>query len=193
MSGDDRAYLFYLLGFLLLIGFSVVSSGRFNFGKSLQQAAIWGLIFLGLIIGYGFKDVFLAQIDSGTPIVEDDGTIILSRASDGHFHADIVVNGVEVDFLVDTGASQIVLNKRDARRVGIDLDTLAFTGSASTANGIVRTARARVGVMKLGDVLDTDVRVSINDGELDSSLLGLTYLDRFKELRIIGDRMYLRR
>jgi aspartyl protease family protein len=193
MSGDDTATFFYLLLLLVMVGFFGLFSGRIQLSKSLQQAAIWGLIFFGVITAYGFKDVFIAQVDGSKAIAISDDTIALRRAGDGHFYADLMINGVNVPFVVDTGASEMVLNERDAKRVGIETDKLNYFGTASTANGIVKTAAVTLGVVILGPVKDFDVRASVNGGELEDSLLGMAYLDRFRELRIQGDTLYLTR
>jgi aspartyl protease family protein len=45
----------------------------------------------------------------------------------------------------------------------------------------------------LGDVVDKDVRASVNGGEMLGSLLGMSYLNRFTEISIRGDRLILKR
>ena len=66
-------------------------------------------------------------------------------------------------------------------------------GRAETANGTVRTANARVDRVALGDITDRNVRVSVNGGEMDGSLLGMTYLSRFEKVEIEGRRLVLTR
>ena len=72
----------------------------------------------------------------------------------------------------------MTFSKRDARRLGIDVNRLSFSGRSSTANGIVRTAAARVVQLSVGPFTVTDFPVSINDGDLDFPLLGMTFLRR---------------
>ena len=55
------------------------------------------------------------------------------------------------------------------------------------------TAAVRLGLVRLGDFTDTGVRASVTSGGLDSSLLGMSYLDRFSSIEITGDTMRLRR
>jgi len=98
-----------------------------------------------------------------------------------------------VEFVVDTGATDVVLTREDAQRAGIDLASLAYTGRAMTANGMVRTASARVDEISLGDTRDTGLRVSINEGEMPQSLLGMTYLRRFSRIEIANDTLILTR
>lgn len=165
--------------------------GRRNLGKSLRDFMAWVLIFALAVIVYGFRDVLWRELLPAEMSVSEAGAIELRRASDGHFHARMEVNGVPVRFMVDTGASEIVLSRRDAERVGIDVDGLQFMGRALTANGPVETATVRLGVVKLGDLTETGVRASVSAGGLDTSLLGMAGLDRFAKVEISGDVMRL--
>ena len=119
--------------------------------------------------------------------------IALPRAPDGHYYVTAEMNGTEIDFLVDTGASDIVLSRKDAARIGFDLDELAFLGSARTANGVVPIAYSRLKTIRLGPYLDQGISVSINGGEMDKSLLGMSYLGRFGRIEIAQDQLILRR
>jgi aspartyl protease family protein len=188
---DDVARLFYLLLLLAgLLGFFLVG-GRQRLGATLQQLLIWVLIFAMAIIAYGFRDTLRGALFPASAVLVSDGTIELRRASDGHFHATLDVDGVPVRFVVDTGATDIVLARADAERIGIDVDGLAFTGRAMTANGPVATARVRLGRVSLSGLEATGVPASVTASALDTSLLGMAYLDRFARIEIAGDRMLL--
>lgn len=95
----------------------------------------------------------------------------------GQFWIDGTANGVAFRFLADTGASEIVFGKRDARRLGLD-NALRWDGRASTANGITRTASARLTRLTVGPFTLADVPVSINEGDLAEPLLGMAFLRR---------------
>jgi aspartyl protease family protein len=188
---DDVARLFYLLLLLMgLMGFFAVG-GRRRLGATAQQAVIWALIFAMAIIAYGFRDTLMAGLFPSSAVQVSAGAIELRRARDGHFHATLEVNGRPVRFIVDTGASDVVLSRADAARVGIDVDALAFTGRAMTANGPVATAPVRLGRVALGGLAVEGVPASVNAGALDGSLLGMAFLDRFARIEIEGDRMRL--
>jgi aspartyl protease family protein len=189
---DTQARLIYL-GLLLLFVVGLFFWGqRRTLGRSLRDLMVWGLIFALAVIVYGFRDVLREELLPAAMVASGD-EIDLRRASDGHFHATLEVNGVRVRFMVDTGASDMVLSQRDAARVGIDPDGLAYLGTARTANGTVPTATVRLGLVKLGNLTDTDVRASVTKGGLESSLLGMSYLDRFSSIAITGDTMRLTR
>lgn len=188
---DDRARLFYLIVLGLGIASVFLIGPRQRLSKSVRDFAIWVLIFVMVIIGYGFRDTLRATLMPSSLVQVEGGATRLVRGSDGHFHATLLVNDQPVTFIVDTGASDIVLSARDAVRAGIDPDGLRFTGRARTANGLVATAPVRIGILRFGDRVDTDVRASVSAGSLDLSLLGMAYLDRFARIEISGDRMLL--
>ncbi|MEL6599471.1 MAG: TIGR02281 family clan AA aspartic protease [Pseudomonadota bacterium] len=119
--------------------------------------------------------------------------VVLRRQRDGHFYANLQVNGADITFVVDTGATSIVLTRADAARAGIDPGSLRYTGIAATANGPVRFAPVTLDRVLLEGSTDRDVAATVNDGRLETSLLGMSYLERYAELTISGDRMILRR
>lgn len=184
------------LAYLVLLGAAVVgyflAQNRGNWSKLSQQAMIWALIFVGVIAGYGLWGDISRDLRPRQSVLES-GQIEVPRMFDGHFYLTARLNGQPVDFVVDTGATDVVLTMADAERVGIDVNALAFTGQAFTANGPVRTATASVGEIQLGTITDRNLRVSINEGEMDQSLLGMAYLRRFSKIEIAGDTLVLTR
>lgn len=192
MSGDERAYFFYLLILLLFIGGGFLFGYRQKLSTTLQQAAIWVLIFVGVVIAYGFSDTLKQQVMPSRATQNAQGFEV-QRARDGHFYLTLQVNGKNIPFVVDTGATDIVLSKSDAEKVGINPDALTYIGRANTANGVVKTATTVLDRIALGDTVDYDVRASVNGGKMDGSLLGMAYLNRFSEISMRGDRLILKR
>lgn len=191
-SADEQARVLYLalLGMVLLVG--LFAGYRDRLGEAMQHAAIWVLIFLGAVLAYGFKDDIMAQLQPNRALVSGE-EIRLARAADGHFRAELTVNGVAVDFLVDTGATEMVLSQRDAARVGLDPSGLAYTRRAQTANGTVSGAPVSLERVVFAGMTDSNVPAVVNGGRLNTSLLGMSYLNRFSSLSIEGERMILRR
>lgn len=176
------------LVFLVILGTAIagwfIAENRNSLGKNARMALAWGMIFLGLAAGYGLWSDVRDDILPRQAVVEDGTAIEVPRGPDGHFHLVLEMNGTPVRFVVDTGASDIVLTKADAARVGLDPDKLVYSGLANTANGTVSTARARIDEISLGPVTHRDVTVAVNDGEMFGSLLGMAYLNRFDRLEI---------
>lgn len=191
-TSEETARAIYLIVLIVGIGVSFFFyRRRDSLSKTVQQALIWGLIFFGVITAYGFKDMFLAQIYPSTAVQTSENTITLSRARDGHFYATLEINGTDVTFVVDTGASAIVLSKTDAKQIGIDTDNLNYLGTAYTANGPVSTAYVTLNTVTLGSNTDYDLPASINGGDLDISLLGMDYINLYSEFRIQQDTLTL--
>ncbi|MFE3836966.1 retropepsin-like aspartic protease family protein [Pseudogemmobacter sonorensis] len=191
MDGDLYGRALYLVLLLAAVGGWVIVEYRARLGTALRTAAAWGLIFLGVIAGYGMWNDIRRDV-SPPRMMASESTVELRRAADGHFYADLMLDGTPVLFMVDTGATNMVLSRRDAQRLGLDPDGLAYLGSAQTANGTVRTARVGLDEVVLGPFLDTGLAAYVNDGEMEGSLLGMDYLRRFS-IRIESDRMILSR
>lgn len=193
MQGDDIAQILYL-GLLasVIAGYFFVAN-RHRLGQVAQQAAIWGLIFVGVIAGVGLWSDIRQQVIPRQTVFADAARVEVPRAPDGHYYLTIGVNGVPVRFVVDTGATDVVLTRADARRVGLDPDALAYVGEARTANGVVRTAPVRLERVALGPIEDSNVRAFVNGGEMRESLLGMGYLNRFERIEFVRDRMILTR
>ncbi|WP_422029027.1 retropepsin-like aspartic protease family protein [Roseovarius sp.] len=193
MSEFDYARLFYLV----LLGSAVVlwffAQNRNSLGKITQQAIIWALIFVGVIAAVGLWGDIRNTVMPGQAVVAEDGRIELPRAADGHYYLTADVNGAPIRFVVDTGASQIVLTKADAETAGLATEELSFVGRAYTANGEVRTAPVRLERVEVGPLVDEDVRAVVNEGELDQSLLGMEYLQRFTSVEITNGTLVLTR
>jgi aspartyl protease family protein len=154
--------------------------------------AAWGFIFIGIIAAYGLWTDIRNDLSPRQSLMQS-GVVEVPRAADGHYQLVVRLNDVPVNFLVDTGASDIVLTKQDAERIGIDLSDLAFLGQATTANGNVQTAAISIDTVQLEDIIDRNVRASVNNGEMPDSLLGMSYLSRFEKLEISGNTLVLTR
>ena len=191
MAAEDLPRLIYLVLLLAVVGGYFLVENRKRLGRTAQQAAIWGLIFLGAVAAAGLWSDIRRNTLPGIAVT-GEGRIEVAVADDGHFYLGAKVNGVDVLFVVDTGASDIVLSARDARRAGFDPAALNYFGRAMTANGPVATAPVRIATLQLGDFTDTAVSAVVNSGEMDRSLLGMSYLGRF-EMVLSGSSLVLRR
>ncbi len=193
MDGSDIGRLTYLilLGAVILSWFFV--QNRQSLGKTLQQALVWGLLFLGVIAAFGLWSDIRQTVRPTQSVISAEGRIELPRAPDGHYYMTLQVNGADILFLVDTGASDIYLSQGDALRAGLDPAKLAFIGSAMTANGPVRTAPVRLDSIRLGGIEDRGLRAFVNEGEMRESLLGMTYLQRFSSIEIRQGALILTR
>lgn len=193
MNGDQLGHLIYLV----LLGAVLISwlliQGRTSLNKTFQHMAAWALIFLGTVAAIGLWQDVRDTVMPQQSVWGEEGRIELPRAPDGHYYVTLDVNGAPTRFVVDTGASSVVLTEEAARRAGIDTKELIYLSKAMTANGAVQTARVTLDSVALGPITDSRVPAYVNGGEMDTSLLGMTYLDRYSKLEISNGRLILQR
>ena len=120
-----------------------------------------------------------------------DGSLQLDRQPDGHFYADVRINGNLVHMLVDTGATQIALSRDDARTAGLAPSIGMSDVVGEGADGAVRGEYVRLDRVELGPLTAEGMNaVVLNGGQ--QSLLGQSFLSKFKTMQVEDDRMVLR-
>jgi aspartyl protease family protein len=153
-AGEDQALSFiYLVGALVLVA-SAFAVRRIPIGQSLKMALAWVLIFLAAFVVFTLKDDFaslgrrIASEVSGEPQVMVAGEALRIRKSpDGHFWVSAKLNGEDVDFLVDSGATVTSLSAGTAERAGVTPGN-GLPVVVDTANGAVTARRARDGSIR---------------------------------------------
>ncbi len=191
MQNIDLGSLIYLGMLLAALSFWGLSH-RGRLGRNLQYLGVWALIFIGTIVIAGLWSDVTRTVQPRQAIASD-GVIEFPRGPDGHYHVTLQVNNEPVRFVVDTGATGIVLTREDAERIGLQNQDLVFFGQAQTANGVVRTAPVTLDRIELGPFVDTRVPAAVNSGDLFQSLLGMSYLQRFERLEISNNKLILQR
>ena len=186
---EITARIIYLGLLLLALAGWFAAQNRPSIGKSLQMALVWGMIFLGSMAIYGLWQDITSSHKAQT--IQDNGAIVVHRAKDGHFYLTLKVNNIDLEFLIDTGASDIVLSQQDAIKIGIDPKSLVFLGRAKTANGTVPIAYVQLNKVQLEGHLDDYVKASVNSGIMNKSLLGMSYLNRYSRIEILQDSLKL--
>jgi aspartyl protease family protein len=188
----------HIVWLTVLVG-SMVIHFRTNFGKAIKYSALWIGIGSALFVGYSLKDNFVdfgaklkAELfpHSGRPI---GNKIEFKSQRGGHFVTEALVDGMKIKFLIDTGASDVVLNPSDAVRLGFNLKQLSFDKIYNTANGNVRGAPVKLGRVMIGPIEITNVRASVNGADMATSLLGMSFLSRIGGYEVVGDRLTLKR
>lgn len=202
LSGDDIAALVSLTLFGTLV-MSGIASRRWRIGTFIQQALLWAVIFIGLIVGYEYR-VELRDVASrvtagfvpGAPVstLNESGAVTVELRRNGNsFRTQGSVNGSAAGFIVDTGASMVVLTSDTAALAGINVDELRFAVPVATANGVTNAARAQVASIAIGDIQRRDLAVLVAAPDtLFENLLGLTFLDTLTGYEVRGRRLVLR-
>jgi aspartyl protease family protein len=123
----------------------------------------------------------------------DDGwEYVIEAGPHGHFVVEAMVEGVPILFLVDTGASDIVLTPEDARALGLEPRTLDFSARFRTANGMVRAAPVSLREVRLGQFSLYDLDAFVNEAPIGISLLGMRFLDRLAGYEVADGSLILR-
>lgn len=123
--------------------------------------------------------------------VPEEGTVELERRGDGHFYAEVEINGAAIRALVDTGASEIALSRDDARTAGIATSIGMPNVVGEGADGEVYGEVVTLDSVSLGHRTVEDMpAVVLNSGR--QTLLGQSFLAKFDSVEIRGDRMVLR-
>lgn len=123
-----------------------------------------------------------AAVANTAPARGGDSVTLIADAR-GHFTTVGVVNGVSLRFLVDTGATSVVLSSADARRAGVNY--LSGTRRLTqTANGVVPVYSVKLDSLRIGDITLNNVDASVIEGDkLPIALLGMSFLNRMEMKR----------
>jgi aspartyl protease family protein len=119
-------------------------------------------------------------------------TMTLDADRAGHFQAAARVNGLRLDFIVDTGATLVTLRESAAAEIGIRPMPVDYTAAVSTANGKIKAAPAKLDRIELGDITAFDVpALVLPDEALSNNLLGMSFLSKLRRYEFANGRMVL--
>ena len=199
-SDDNQIQMVRLLSILALVSSGVLFARRVKFSEMVRNIAVWTGAAAVLVLAYTYQDEIKSvgarvggELMPGEAMVTAAGEVTLRRGDDGHFYALARANGTRINFMIDTGASGIVLSPADARRLGLDPARLRYTRIFQTANGRGRGAPRRLDSLSIGPIEFRDVAISINQVEMGTSLLGMSFLNRLSSFEIRGRSLVLGR
>jgi len=198
-SGDGVMNIVWIFALVALVSSGLIYARRIDVGETLRNLALWIAVIAVLVLGYSFQDEMrfvgrrvMSEIVPGYPVSTQPGELVLTAAQDGHFYVVGQANGADVIFLIDTGASDTVLTPSDAVRLGIDLGSLDFSNVYMTANGTGYGADYTLASLRIGDIVFGNFRVSVNEAEMGTSLLGMSFLNRLGSFEFRDRRLFLR-
>ncbi len=109
--------------------------------------------------------------------------------ANGHYYVKGSADGVPLEFMIDTGATHIVLSKETAERLHVG--PLNFDLPTYTANGRIQNAQITIHKLTIGPYSVTDIPAVVNGGALDAPLLGMSWLRLFRSIEIENGVMTL--
>lgn len=195
----DFASLVYKIALLIFIGGAVLAMFRDRIAEAFQAAIFWVVIGLLLAVGYTYRhdlrdigERVLAELMPGRAVSR--GSVVeISRGQRGEFQVQVEINGARVATIYDTGASAVVLTQEAAKAVGLPLDFLNYSVAVETANGRTRAAPVTLDRIRVGGIEERQIPALIaQPGQLRTSLLGMSFLNRLRSSEVRGDRLVLR-
>ncbi|WP_420397969.1 retropepsin-like aspartic protease family protein [Nioella sp.] len=193
MKDTDIASIIYLSLLAIALTGSIISANRHQIGKVARYAVVWGLLVVGGFIAVGVWPELRTNVLPQQSVVTGTGEVTVPRSFDGHYYLTLEINGAPIRFVVDTGATDMVLTPQDAARAGLNTAELRYTNRAMTANGMVQTAPVRLDRVELGPITDRRVPAVVNGSPMQESLLGMSYLNLFDRIAIEDGQMVLMR
>jgi aspartyl protease family protein len=184
---------------LALVGMIALMLFRQRFSHALESILIWVVVVLLLMLGYTYRfelhDVgerMLAELIPGRAATRGQ-TVEIARGGGGSFSVGTQVNGARIAMVLDTGASAVVLTQEAARAAGLPLEVLNYSVNVDTANGRARAAPVTLDRVSIGGITERSVPALIAQaGQLRTSLLGMSFLNRLESWEVRGDRLVMR-
>ncbi len=194
---NSQIHLIYVT--ILLSAFLLPSLfySKIKLYQAIKYTLIWLCVGGIIFVVYAFRDegsiVFKRLSGELIPsLAQPQGQKeILRMGKDGHFSVYALVDGKRIQFLIDTGASDVVLSPFDAKKLGFNLTKLKYSKSFRTANGIVKGAPVKLSQILIGRIEVKNIPATINGADMNRSLLGMAFLKRLSRFEIAGSNLIL--
>ncbi|MEG3086311.1 retropepsin-like aspartic protease family protein [Sphingomonas sp. PB4P5] len=192
---DGPGFAYLLL--MLVLPLSALMARRLPVGSMVKMALGWVAIFAVLILAVGnWERVAPAFRSLGDTLgISDQSvsgtTVRIRKSEDGHFWANVVLNGAERRMLIDSGATTTAISTGTATAAGLDLDEEAFNTLLNTANGTISARHATAKTLDIGGIHAEDIGVVVSPAFGDTDVLGMNFLSRLKSWRVEGNVLVL--
>jgi aspartyl protease family protein len=199
LNTDDFGSLAVRVALLVFLAGSVIALFRHRFSAALEALLFWALLGLILAAGYTYRFELLqvgnriaAEIIPGMPATRGKN-VEIARGRAGEFTVNARVNNASLSFVLDTGASAIVLTQEAAKAAGLPIEVLSYSVNVETANGRTRAAPVTLDRVAVGGIVERSVPALIaQPGQLRTNLLGMTFLNRLESWEVRGDKLVMR-
>jgi aspartyl protease family protein len=199
LSSDEFGSLAYKLAILIFLGAALFTIFRGRITEAVMGALLWAVVGVFLVVGYSYRyevhqvaDRVMAELMPGH-VISHGRNAEVARTSAGEFAITAHINGARVHMVVDTGASSVVLTPDDAKAAGLPIALLNYTVSIETANGRARAAPVTLDRVAMGELEERAVEaLVVQPGQLRTSLLGMSFLNRLQSWQVSGDRLMLK-
>jgi aspartyl protease family protein len=180
---------------LLIMGFS---NKELSLKKFFEYAGLWIIIALVALILYSYrfeffevKDRVLSDLFPSKAINKNHQQLTINVSQDGHYYLSIKIKNLPVRFMIDTGASEVVIDKNLAIKLGYDLKNINYNKVFQTANGETYGASIYFDEVDVSGIKFYNIQGSITDSRLATPLLGMTFLKKFYKYEFYRNKLIL--
>jgi len=153
---------------------------------------VTGLLFVGYVNRYDIlNSKLVSSLMPMVPVVSPSGDVVVSAIEGGHFQVEASLNGNNIICLVDTGATSILIDSKDALNIGIKPENLNYNILTSTANGTGYAAKILVDDFQVGPIKLNNIAVMVNKEPLGACLLGMSFLNKLNKFTISKDQLIM--
>jgi aspartyl protease family protein len=200
LASRDFGALAYHLALVVFVGGTVLVLFREKLSQAIEATLFWVLVGFVLVFAYTYRvelravsERVMAELIPGRAAQRAARTVEIVRGRAGDFQVAAKINGSRVAMVLDTGASAVVLTQEAAKTVGLPLEVLTYTVTVDTANGRARAAAVTLDRLAVGDIVERAVPALIaQPGQLRTSLLGMSFLNRLESWEVRGDKLMMR-
>ena len=179
--------LYLLMAVMLMLGMLMTrrepAARLFTYGLAWVAVFASGFILLAFRDNLGWVAQRLRAEADGTPISEGR-EMRIPMAIDGHFWVKARLNGHDVRFLVDSGATTTTIDRGTAEAAGVEMSNRRDQ-YVRTGNGVIRVSSALADELAIGDIVRHDVALQVADSD-DLNVLGMNYLSTLKRWGVEG-------
>lgn len=168
-------------GLILLLPLSALMARRIPIGQTARMALIWVAIFGVAFVVVAQRERLIAWWPRGA---SPEGTARIAMGSDGHYWADVRINGTRRRMLIDSGATTTALSVATAKAAGLNLEESPFGSLIETANGRVTADHTTVPTLTIGTITLNDVGADVSPAFGDQDIIGMNVLSRLRSWRV---------
>ena len=179
--------VYILMAVMLVLG--GLMARREPLARTLTMGLAWTSIFAAGFVLFTFRDDYggvwqrLRSEATGTP-VQVGRTVRIPMALDGHFWVTARINGHDVKFLVDSGATMTTIGTETARDAGVAVNR-GRDQMVRTGNGMVRVGSGYADTVAIGTIVRKGMALHIAQDE-DLNVLGMNFLSSLQRWGVEG-------
>lgn len=195
---DKWGNIIYLVVLLIVLISGLRNSKLIKSKDALKYSIYWAIIALLFIIIYSYKSEFInfksrifSELSPSSAQSRNNGDIIIKTSTNGHFYVTLTINNQKIRAMIDTGATDLTLNLKDAQKIGINISNLRFNKIYNTANGISYGSSVNLEKLSIAYLTFHNIKASVNQGSMQHSLIGINFLKKFKKYQFSNNELIL--